>query len=167
MKYHFNRNAFSPTKKFKATAYSMGLKEIESSTIESCVYRLYYGDKYIIQKGKNLSGSLFLIQKGLAYFLAYDHKEYEGQNRYFFQFYNHVRSNPGLKFRVEVLFESTNGYQLLKREQIELNESFSDKKCLNNNISAYIPQRKVKGGDFGWISRYHVAAFRRFQKHYC
>lgn len=151
-----------------------------SVDIDACVYRLWYGDMYVIVKGKNLAGSVFLIQKGLAYFLAgggrvgnqtpsgkagEGHREGQGKNTFYFQFYSHVKANPSLEWKVEVVFESDNGYQLLKREQIELAAAITDKRCLNSNVEAYIPKFRAKTFMYGdWIKPAHVLCFKKFLK---
>jgi hypothetical protein len=148
--------------------------------ILACVYRLWYGDKYVIVKGKNLAGSVFLIQKGLAYFIAgggkaseqsaagvkgEGHKEGQGKNTFYFQFYTHVKTNPSLNWQVEVIIESDNGYQLLKGEQIELAAAIADKRCLNSNVEAYIPKFRAKSSMYGdWIKPAHVLCFKKFLK---
>ncbi len=143
--------------------------------VESCVYRLFYGDRYIIAKGKTLAGSIFLLQKGYAYFLVggggsgnelsgEGHKEADGKNTFYFKFYRFVSKNPHLSSRIELIIESNNGYQLLKNEQIALNKAIRDKKCLNSNIYAYIPQCRSKVGMYGWISKAHYLNFKRFLK---
>lgn len=148
--------------------------------IGSCVYRLWYGDMYVIVKGKNLAGSVFLIQKGMAYFFAgggrvgkdtpagkpgEGHKEGQGKNTFYFQFYSHVKTSPTLEWKVEVIFESDNGYQLLKREQQEIDASIRDKRCLNSNIVAYIPKFRAKSALYGdWIKPTHVLCFKKFLK---
>lgn len=148
--------------------------------IMSCVYRLWYSDKYVIVKGKNLAGSVFLIQKGMAYFLAgggraseqsaagvsgEGHKEGQGKNTFYFQFYTHIKTNPSLEWKVELVFESDNGYQLLKREQIELAGAIKDKRCLNSNVEAYIPKFRAKTLLYGdWIKPAHVLNFKKFLK---
>jgi hypothetical protein len=148
--------------------------------VDACVYRLWYSDKYIIVKGKNLAGSVFLIQKGLAYFLAgggraseqsaagvagEGHKEGQGKNTFYFQLYSFVKANPLREWKVEVLLESDNGYQLLKREQMELDGAIADKRCLNSNVQAYIPKFRAKTFMYGdWIKPSHVLCFKKFLK---
>lgn len=148
--------------------------------IGSCVYRLWYSDKYVIVKGKSLAGSVFMIQKGLAYFLAgggrasahsaagvagEGHKEGQGKNTFYFQFYSFIKANPRLEWKVEVVLESDNGYQLLKSEQIELEAAIRDKRCLSGNVEAYIPKyRKETKMYGGWIKKTEVMNFKKFLK---
>lgn len=141
----------------------------------SCVYKLFCGKKYVVVKGNNLAGSVFLIEKGYAAFLAagggsgkkkggIGQKESDGVNTYYFKFYKHLKSNPTLPLQVEVIFESDNAYQLLKREQIELTKAFKDKNLLNNNITSYIPKYRSEKKMYGWIPRMSVLNFKKFLK---
>lgn len=150
------------------------IPNIDTET-ESCVYKLSYGDRYIIAKGKTLAGSIFLFEKGYAYFLlggggtgnevsGTGHKEGEGKNTFYFKIYKYIKEHPNLEFNLQVLLESNNGYQLLKTEQLELNKAIRDKKCLNSNIEAYIPQYRTKTKSYGWISNGYVHAFKKFLK---
>jgi hypothetical protein len=147
---------------------SFNIPNIDQET-ESCLYRLCYGDKYIIAKGKTLAGSIFLLEKGYAYFIAggkdgKGHNEGDGKNSYYYQFYMHIWSNPGLEWRLEVLLETNNGYDLLKREQQELTAAFKDKNLLNNNLHSYIPKYRSSTKMYGWINKGHVLAFKKFLK---
>lgn len=142
----------------------------------SCLFKLFYGDRYVIAKGKTLAGSVFLIEKGYAYFLAggggtgrrnlggEGQKEGDGKNTYYRKFYSYIKKNPALEFRIEVILESENAYQLLKQEQIELTKAIRDKRLLNNNITAYIPKYRKSTASYGWISRGHVLSFKKFLK---
>lgn len=143
--------------------------------VESCVYKLWYGDVYLIVKGKTLSGSIYLIEKGYAAFIAagggsgnqeggVGQHEWDGVNSYYFKFYRYMHKNPGLTSKVEVLLESNNPYELLKLEQIELQKSIRDKKCLNSNLNAYIPKYRAKTKSYGWINKGYVLSFKKFVK---
>lgn len=128
-----------------------------------CVYKLYYGDRYIINYGKDLAGSLFLLQKGYAYHVAYEQQEADDKkNKTWIKFYRYIQKNPNKKFKVEVIFKSKSAYQIIKRCQIELDKSFSDRKCLNNNLTAYIPLYRPNLNMYGWITPRQVALFKSF-----
>lgn len=165
------------------------LKEIQSEMypaisewidVSSCVFRLWYGDKYVIVKGKSLSMAVLMIQRGLAYFFygggstgkgtragvkGAGYKEGDGKGSFYFQFNSFVKANPGLKWRIEVLIISDNGYKLLKREQQELEAAIDDKGCLSSNVEAYIPKfRKETNLYGGWIKPTHVLNFKKYLK---
>src|SRR5262245_13119608 len=145
--------------------------------VAGCVYKLFYGPRYLIVKGRTLAGSIYLIQKGYAYFMAggggsghkggatgEGHDVLSSKNTYYFKFYSYLYDNPGLELRAEVIYESENPYSLLKREHQELQASMRDKKCLNNNVEAYIPKFRKSTRSYGWISIGHVLAFKKFLK---
>jgi hypothetical protein len=141
--------------------------------VESCVYKLFYGEKYIIVKGKTLSGSIyFILTNGYSKFLAAGggrgnknggtgQKEWEDNNNFYKKFYTWIKRN-NLSFKIEILLETNNPYQLLKAEQVALNMSIKDKNCLNNNVTSYIPKFREKTGMYGWIPKKDIASFRRF-----
>lgn len=143
--------------------------------VESCVYKLWYANKYIIIKGKNLASSIYLFEKGYASFIAggggrgndsagAGQNEWDGTNSYYYKFYKYMYANPNFNSQIEVLLESNNAYELLKREQMELNSSVRDKNCLNNNLNAYIPKYRAKSKSYGWINKGSVLAFKKYLK---
>lgn len=131
--------------------------------IGHCVYKLYYGDRYIINYGKDLSSSLFFIQNGYAYHLAYDQKEADSKkNKTWIKFYRYIQKNPKLKFELEIVFKNKSAFQVLKQCQISLDNSIGDKKCLNNNLTPYIPVYRPKLNMYGWITPRQVKLFNTF-----
>lgn len=140
---------------------------------ESCVYKLYYGDRYVVVKGKTLAGSIYLIERGYVAFIAAGggtgrgrggegQKEWDGTNSYYFQFYSYIYDNPDFSYKVEVILETNDAYRLLKTEYLVLKSCLKDKKCLNSNVTSYIPKFSVKTGTYGWITKRNVTDFRRF-----
>jgi hypothetical protein len=143
--------------------------------VESCVYKIWHGGKYLIIKAKNLASSVYLLEKGLASYIAAGggkgrgrggsgQNEWDGVNTYYMHFYKWVYDHPSLSSRIEVVLESGNAYELLKTEQIELRKAIRDKKCLNSNLNAYIPIYRAKSRSYGWIDRGSVLAFRKYLK---
>ena len=143
--------------------------------VESCVYKVWHGEKYLIIKAKNLAGSIYLLEKGYASYIAQGggqgrnrsgagQNEWDGVNTYYIQFYKWVYDHPSKISRIEVILETNNTYELLKMEHIQLKNSFSDKKCLNSNLEAYIPKYRVKTQSYGWINKGSVLAFKKYIK---
>lgn len=152
----------TPKKKESATSFSFNVPEIESDLGHS-VFKLYCGDRYIIHKGKSLAGSIFLLQKGCGYFLAYDHhKESQFDKDYYNSFYDYVRKNTNKPFKVDILLTSDDPYEILVKEQVELNNAIRDKKCLNQNLKGYIPTFNPKTNMHGWITVEQVNRFYDF-----
>jgi len=147
----------------------------EHFEVESCVYKLYHGNKYVIVKGKTLTGSVHLIEKGYQAFMTagggtgrgqggQGQNEWDGVNTYYLKLYKYIYDNPKLISRIEILNESNSGYELLKTEHIELQKSIKDKNCINNNVQAYIPKYRKSTNSYGWISKAHVLNFQKFLK---
>lgn len=142
----------------------------------SGVYKLFYGDRYVIVKGKTVAGSLFLIVKGYAYFLfggqgtgnglqepfGKGRRLNVGANEFYWPLYTYIKKHPGLTWHMERILIDDNGYNLLRAEQDALDAAQGDKKCLNTNKEAYIPKKNEKTGMHGWISAASVGAFNRF-----
>lgn len=135
-------------------------KRVLKNPLAGVVFRLTYNGKYIIVKGKTLAGSLFLIDKGYGWYRS----RYDNNKTLYRHFYNHIKENPGHRFSCRVLLRSKNHYNLLKREQNELDLSKFDNNCLNNNTEAYIPQQDPFTGDFGWIPKMSVLSFQKYLK---
>lgn len=135
--------------------------------VENCVYKLYYGDRYIIVKGKTLSGSIYLIEKGYANFISswggIDGKEWDDDTNLFYKkFYLYIHKHPKKQFTLEIVLESNNPYQLLLKEQELLDVSIKKAKCLNSNVEAYIPKFREKSQSYGWIDKETVDRFKDY-----
>lgn len=127
-----------------------------------CVYRLAYGDHFVIVKAKDHQKSVEGIQKALNQFMRQSELQRQPTNLYF-HFFSHIekkKRSDGI-FTVEILMEGDNQYELLKKEQEELDDNVKNTHCLNNNITAYIPQYNETTGLYGWISK---GAYLNFQK---
>ena len=148
-------------------AFSLNIPETESE-VGSCVFRLYYGDRFIIVKGKYLAFSLKLIRDALASFITYRHKETDHKGHQNLKFFTWVRRcldrNCPKSFRVVMVKQSPDPYELLCAEQEELLACISNKKCCNRNLTAYIPLYNEKKGAYGWIDPVDVEKFKEKYK---
>lgn len=140
------KNNIAKKSEFRATKIKEATLDIPliDETTGPCIYRLYYGDRFIIHRASNtLKGSIYNILKAYSYFKGHAnvHKETSDKKDYYFAFYNFMRRNPSKELKVEVIFKSNDFYELLCAEHIELKNSFSAKKCLNPNLTSYIPKR--------------------------
>ncbi len=112
--------------------------------IEECVYKLWYGQKYIIWYGMTLYGSFFHFKKGFANYTP-------DMDVYHKKIYQYMYDHRRLELRVEILLESDNHYQILKQQQLMLNDAKKDKNCLNGLFWSYIPvfsKAKWEWGNF-------------------
>jgi hypothetical protein len=131
--------------------------------IEGVVYKLSYAGRYIIIKGKTLAGSLIIIENAFVQFTP-------DKRRFSTHLYRHLFDHFFLtedigRFRIKTLAKlnaKTNQYQLLKREQMELDKARYDTRCLNNEIEAYIPNYNKNTFSFGWIDTSSVANFKKY-----
>lgn len=126
-----------------------------------CVLRITYdGKKYVIAKGKEGFATLKRIENGLNAFIRGGINNPDGV---YFHFYNYIKKNPRKEFKVDVLLESDSAYELLKLEQQELDKGKKDRRFMNNQVSAYIPQWNEDTKMYGnWIPPHAVMNFRNW-----
>ncbi len=128
----------------------------------SCVIKVTYDNKkYIIIKCKEGYASLKRIENALN---AYIRGGVNNPDGLYFHFYNYIKKNPHKEFQVEVLLESASAYELLKREQTELNNGISDRRFMNNQVTAYIPAYNEDNRAYGWIPSHAVLNFNNWYK---
>lgn len=128
-----------------------------------CVLKITYdGKKYIIAKGKEGYGTLKRIENSLNAFIRGGNNDPSGV---YFHFFNYIKKNPHKNFVVEVLLESDSAYELLKREQTELDSGKNDRRFMNNQVNAYVPEWKDDTKMYGnWIPPHAVMNFRNWLK---
>src|SRR5258708_7278374 len=131
--------------------------------IGNCLYKLAFNDRYVIVKAKDHQKSIESIQKSLNQFMRNSELQRKPNNLYYY-FFTYVEKQKEGLFQVEILLESSNAYELLKSEQKALKEASKDKKCLNNNTEAYIPDYNEVTGMYGWIPKTAVLNFRKWLK---
>lgn len=150
----------NPIKKVIADSMNWGIEEMikEYSDIP-VVYKFYYGEAFLIVKSKSLSGGIYQLQKMYGYYIAYEHTLHDEFVNYNSLFYEYIKKNPDLKFRVEVVFQSTSAYDLLCVEQKELDKSSRNKKCKNSNVDAYVNKYNEKTKSYNWMPADEVERF--------
>jgi hypothetical protein len=124
------------------------------------VFKLTLRKKYIIVHGKSLGGSLYFIQLGYIHF----GKKKNQLKTLYVHFYRHVLAHPRSIPMVEVLFETSDQFELLKVAQQELDKARFRRSCLNNTIGPYIPLYNEEKGQYGWMDKSAVLSFRKWQK---
>lgn len=127
-----------------------------------CIVKITYGNRYVIAKCKLQSAGLKRIEDNVNSFIRGGKNNPDGL--YYF-FLNYIKRQPGHKFKVQTLLASENAYELLKREQEELEKGFQSKKIMNNQAQAYIPnyneEKEMYGG---WIPQIAVLNFNNWLK---
>jgi hypothetical protein len=136
---------------------------VGSAAFTKCVCKVFYGGrKFVVVKCKDSMQSLKRIENSLNAFIRGGVND---KNGLYFHLFNYVQQNPNKKFKVQYLFESENGYELLKKEQEELDKNKHNPSCLNNQIEAYVPNYNEETEMYGWITKQEVLNFRKWQKH--
>lgn len=131
--------------------------------IEGCVYKLWYADKYIVVKCKTLVRSVQNINTNIEYYFKHlNHDKHQKDN--YLQFYQHIQQHPGKQFKIDILLQSNNPYQLLIAEQTALDAGMEDENCLNILFDAYIPQSTQRNGEKSWINRGYYLNFCIWRK---
>jgi hypothetical protein len=128
--------------------------------IKEVVYQLNYADKFLIVKGKTLCGSLIIIAGTFDHFRNRNPKF---KLHLYKHFYNHFIRNKDSHFTVKILAQvgpKFSQYQLLKKEQEELDKHKYNPQCLNNTDRAYIPDYNPETDMFGWLKRAAVTKFQ-------
>lgn len=126
--------------------------------IKGCVFKLYWGSKYVIIKCKTYARAKTIIEQSLSY-----HFKTGMNDKLYNNFFDYIDSNSDHSFVVEVVTQSDNPYLLLISEQTELNKSKGDPNCMNVNSEAYIP-KGIQGNRKAWINRGHYLNFKNWQK---
>lgn len=131
--------------------------------VGQCVLKIIYdGKKYVIVKCKDGYQSLKRIENALNGFIRGGSNNPEGV---YFHFYNYIKKNPHKDFKVDVLLESDSAYELLKLEQTELESGRNDRKFMNNQVNAYIPQWNEDTKMYGnWIPPHAVLNYNNWLK---
>lgn len=138
------------------------IKKYKDNDVNEIVYKLSYAGKFIIVKGKTLAGSLIIISNT---YLQYkdDSKRFTGH--LYKHLYDHFKANEGGRFRIKTLAKKgrkITQYNVLKREQMELDKNRYNPLCLNNQLEAYIPLYNERTDTYGWLDRITVMNFKRW-----
>ncbi len=137
----------------------MDIPRIPLYNERGCVFKLFWGEKYVIVKCKYFARARTLIETGLKYFLKNNHHD-----NLYHKLFLHIKNTPFNTFNVEFLFKRDNPYELLKNEQIELDKSCTDNNCLNTSFEAYIPKYTQVNGKKSWINRGYYLNFHQWLK---
>lgn len=124
------------------------------------VYKLTYVGKYVIVNGKSLGGSLYFIQLGYSWYT----EGKETADMLYLHFYRHVKAHPRGKAKVELIFDTSDQYQLLKRAQEEIDNARYSPRCLNNTVEPYIPKYNDLSERYGWMDTSAVLNFKKWLK---
>ncbi len=127
------------------------------------VYQIYYDRVYIIVKALSIYQSLKALQKSMNQFLKKSPSAIKPKNLYW-KWFDYIERHPDKAFRIKILFESNDGYKLLKFENHAIKKGLKTKVCLNKrNKGAYIPKWNPEKKMFNWIPAGKVGAYVRYK----
>lgn len=118
--------------------------------------------RYIILKTMNLE---FLRVELFKMYGRY-HRNGVAETHFLFPLIKHIGRMDHPKIKVDVLFESDNGYDVLKSELDQLAEHFGNKDCLNTNNVPYIPKTQHAKSGSRWLTQNQALNFRKLLKKY-
>lgn len=142
--------------------------------IGGCVFKVSYGDKYIISMGKYLKNALDMLNTDLTGIKNKRNSLFkQDKGGQFIIFSEYVYNNPSLEFNVDILLQSNNPYQLLKRCQEELDDAIADKNCFNSYFIPFLSrkiqcpikwwrEREQNKNKPYWINRGHYLNYRKW-----
>jgi hypothetical protein len=149
----------------KQLGYSLIVPTHKEPSVES-VYKVYFGSKYFIWKGKSLLQSCEILAKSISAGLSKINRGFKvEESDYLYHVLKHIKSTrcthgnvvvEANEFRDE--FEAVDGLAVLKYEQRLLDEAEGDTLCLNNNVQAYIPVNNI------WITQPMKNKFLKWYK---
>lgn len=121
---------------------------------DPAIYKVYFGSRYLVWKGRSFSQSCDLLAKSISAGLNKVRKgDSLPEEHQMCHVVKHIISGRVTSGKVELLcndfideFGSIKGIDLLKEEQRALDAVDGDPLCLNNNEQAYVPINNT------WIS---------------
>lgn len=130
------------------------------------VYKVYFGKKYLIWKGKSLLQSCEIIAKSISAGISKINRGLPiEETDYLYHVLKHIKSTRCTSASVEVVFNefvdefgTIDGLGVLKAEQKLLDEADGDLLCLNNNEQAYVPVNNI------WITQPMKNKFLKWYK---
>jgi len=152
------------TSSSKPTVTSKWHIEVPTHQYESLpsIFKVWFGKKYLIWKGKSLLQSCEFLAEGIERFMRLKKTD---DTDYLYHVCKHIVRTRCIRATVEVIdnsfikkkgdSESINGYGMLVMEQRLLDKAKNDADCLNNNAEAYVPN---------WIKKDHILKFEEFIK---
>ena len=126
------------------------------------IVKVSCGDYYMITK----CGAIEWLEKELnKTFSSYTNQGVHKDNLHlkFIEKCHKLGFNKGV---IEVLYQTTNGYDLLKKELELLMEHFGKKNCMNSNNIPYIPKTIHANKGSNWLRQNEYLNFMKLLKNY-
>lgn len=126
------------------------------------IIQISCGEKFYIAKTANIS---WMIEEIKSVYRKYLDKGVLETNL-FYPLVKYIYSKTIDILRVDVLFTSTDGYQVLKFELDQLAQHFGTKNCLNINNVPHIPKTKLAKKGSNWLTQNESLNYRKLLKKY-
>lgn len=138
-------------------------KKTRLDSVNECVFQLWFKKKYIIVKSKTAVGGLKCIFNLLGSYSSKNTQNIAEDNlyRHFVEYF--WGETRGFTFRVKLILNTSNHFDLLKCEQECLWNAQKDPNCLNNTTDAYIPVYREETGSNGWINKGSLLTFLKWK----
>lgn len=119
-----------------------------------CVYRIWFGKRYLIWKGKSLLQSVQAIAEVLERALRLG---WDDDTHYFYHVWTYIKKGRITRGTLERLHDdfTDDPMAMLKLEQEYLDAAYDDPDCLNNNTIAYVS---------GWMGSTVEVEFNKWLK---
>lgn len=129
------------------------------------VVKLSFDDKFMITKAGALE---WLCREINRTYGKYTRGVASGtvQDSLYFPLVKHCYKYSIDKVFIEIVFQSENGYEVLKNELEQLTEAFKDKNCLNTNNIPYIPKTTHAKKGSSWLKQNEYLNFMKLLKKY-
>jgi len=128
----------------------------------NAIIKLSYGDKYIITKCRDIN---WLEKEFRSTLRRLADKELKRDN-FYYKFAKYILSVDAKKVLCEVLYQTENGYDVLKKELQLLMEHYGTKDCLNENNIPYIPKTTYAKKGSSWLKQNEFLNFMKLLKNY-
>lgn len=119
-------------------------------------------DKFIILKTMNLEFTKTELFKMYGRY----HRNGIPETHFLFTLIKHLYKMEVPKVKCEILFQSDNGYYVLKNELEQLIKYFGKRDCLNANNIPYIPKTAHANTGSRWLTQNQALNFRKLLTKY-
>lgn len=126
------------------------------------IVKLSYGDNFIITKCTSIDWLESEFNKTIG---KYRRGGIPVTN-FYFRFIKYLHKVDAKTLNCEVLFNSTNGYKVLKFELAYLMEYFGKQHCLNDNNTPYVPHTASHKSGSKWLKQNEYLNFMKLLKEY-
>ena len=126
------------------------------------VIQFVIGDKFLITKTVNPEWTIEELKRTFGKYLRGGISE----ANMFYPLVKYLYKQESKAVRVDFLFTSTSGYEVLKKELELLVEHFGSKGCLNPNNVPYVPKTTAQHKGSDWLTPNEMMNFSKLLKKY-